>query len=41
MLNKELQEKLTALIVHHLNPDFIVLLGSYAKGTAHDARDIE
>lgn len=41
MLNNELQEKLIALIVPHLNPDFIVLFGSYAKGTAHDESDID
>lgn len=41
MLNQELQEKLIKTIQHKVNPDFIILFGSYAKGTMHEESDID
>lgn len=41
MLNKELQKNLTDVIIQHLDPDFIILFGSFAKGSVHDESDID
>lgn len=41
MLAKELQNKLIETIKQHVNPDFIILFGSFAKGTTHDESDID
>lgn len=41
MLTKELQQQLIETIKHQANPDFIILFGSFAKGTAHDESDID
>lgn len=41
MLTKELQNKLIETIKQHVNPDFIILFGSFAKGTTHDESDID
>lgn len=41
MLSKELQNKLIETIKQHVNPDFIILFGSFVKGTMHDESDID
>ena len=41
MLTKDLQNKLIETIKQHVNPDFIILFGSFAKGTTHDESDID
>ena len=41
MLNKEVQQQLIAIIKQQLNPDFLILFGSFAKGTTHDESDID
>lgn len=41
MLNKEIKEQLITIIKQRLNPDFIILFGSFAKGTTHDKSDID
>lgn len=41
MLTKELQQQLIEMINQHIQPDFIILFGSFAKGTMHDESDID
>lgn len=41
MLTKDLQQQLIETIKQHVHPDFIVLFGSFAKGTIHDESDID
>ena len=41
MLSKELQQQLIDTIQQQLNPDFIILFGSFAKGSVHDESDID
>ena len=41
MLNEELKSTLINEIVKKLNPAFIVLFGSFAKGTTHAGSDID
>src|SRR5690625_1893890 len=40
MLREEVRKRLVDIITEKLNPDFILLFGSYAKGTAHAESDI-
>lgn len=41
MLTKELQEKVIQTIKQQVDPDFIMLFGSFAKGTIHNESDID
>lgn len=41
MLKEELQKKLVDKIILDTNPAFVILFGSFAKGTTHDASDID
>jgi len=41
MLQAEIQEQIIALLKNKLNPDFIILFGSSAKGTVHDMSDVD
>lgn len=41
MLTNDLQQKLIQTIKQHVNPDFIILFGSFAKGTVHDESDLD
>jgi len=41
MLNKELQKQLIETIKQQVNPDFIILFGSFAKGNTHKDSDID
>src|SRR5690625_81497 len=41
MLREEVRKRLVDIITEKLNPDFILLFGSYAKGTAHAESDID
>lgn len=41
MLNELLQQKLINTIVQSINPDFIILFGSFAKGTSREDSDID
>ncbi|MEE1132812.1 MAG: nucleotidyltransferase domain-containing protein [Caryophanon sp.] len=41
LLHPELQQQLIACIKQHVQPDFILLFGSFAKGTARDDSDID
>lgn len=41
MLTKELQQQLIETIAQRVNPDFITLFGSFAKGTAREDNDID
>lgn len=41
MLEKNIQNQLIKLIQTRVNPDFIILFGSFAKGTNRDDSDID
>ncbi|MCM3077765.1 type VII toxin-antitoxin system MntA family adenylyltransferase antitoxin [Brevibacillus invocatus] len=41
MLNKELQEQLIETIKQQLNPNFIILFGSFSKCLIHEESDID
>ena len=41
MLTKELQQQLIEIIKLRINPDFIILFGSFSKGTMHEESDID
>ena len=41
MLREEVGKHLVDIITKKLNPDFILLFGSYAKGTTHADSDID
>ena len=41
MLTKDTQRQLIETIKQHINPDFIILFGSFTKGTMHDESDID
>ena len=41
MLNQEIQQQLIEALKQHVQPDFILLFGSFAKGTARDESDID
>ena len=41
MLTKELQEQLIKTIKQQVNPDFIILFGSFTKGSMHNKSDID
>lgn len=41
MLTKELQEQMIEMIKQQVNPDFIILFGSFAKGSVHNKSDID
>lgn len=41
MLKEELQKKLVDKIILDTNPAFVILFGSFAKGTTHDESDID
>lgn len=41
MLTKDLQQKLIKTIKQLVNPDFIILFGSFAKGPVHNESDID
>lgn len=41
MLKHDIQDQLIKHIQTELNPDFIILFGSYAKGTNHAESDID
>lgn len=41
MLSQEIQQQLIESLKQHVQPDFIILFGSFAKGTARDESDID
>ena len=41
MLQAEMQEQIVSLLRENLNPDFILLFGSFAKGTTHNESDVD
>lgn len=41
MLKQEIQQQLIETIKEHVQPDFIILFGSFAKGNARDESDID
>lgn len=41
MLNQEIQQQLIESLKQHVQPDFIILFGSFAKGTSRDESDID
>ncbi|MER1998447.1 MAG: nucleotidyltransferase domain-containing protein [Lysinibacillus sp.] len=41
MLNQEIQQQLIEALKQHVQPDFILLFGSFAKGTAREDSDID
>ncbi len=41
MLTEDLQQQLIETIKQQINPDFIILFGSFAKGTVRDESDID
>lgn len=41
MLNNEIKEQIIEKLKQQLNPDFIILFGSFAKGTIHEESDID
>ncbi|MEO4052992.1 nucleotidyltransferase domain-containing protein [Solibacillus sp. CAU 1738] len=41
MLNEETQKQIIEKLKQQLNPDFIILFGSFTKGTAHAESDID
>lgn len=41
MLEEDIKSKLINKIVKKVNPSFIMLFGSFAKGTAHEKSDID
>ncbi|WP_203364013.1 nucleotidyltransferase domain-containing protein [Bacillus sp. REN10] len=41
MLSKEIQAQIIEKLKQQLDPDFIMLFGSFAKGTAHKDSDID
>lgn len=41
MLNREVEQQLIQTIIEQLNPAFIILFGSFAKGTAREDSDID
>lgn len=41
MLNIEKQKQIIEKLKQHLDPDFIILFGSFAKGTTHAESDVD
>lgn len=41
MLQAEIKEQIVLLLQEKVNPDFIVLFGSFAKGTNHEDSDVD
>ena len=41
MLQAEIQEQIVLLLQEKVNPDFIVLFGSFAKGTNYEESDVD
>ncbi|MDM5332144.1 nucleotidyltransferase domain-containing protein [Ureibacillus composti] len=41
MLEEEIQAQVIKKLKQHVNPDFIMLFGSFAKGTAHEKSDLD
>lgn len=41
MLKNDVQNKIIKIIVEKVNPSFIILFGSFAKGTVHDESDLD
>ncbi|MGN7478594.1 type VII toxin-antitoxin system MntA family adenylyltransferase antitoxin [Solibacillus silvestris] len=41
MLRPEIKEQIIAILKEKLKPDFIILFGSFAKGTVHNESDVD
>ena len=41
MLSEEIKKELVAMLNERVNPSFIIIFGSYAKGTAREDSDID
>lgn len=41
MLKQEIKERIIEKLKKEINPDFIILFGSFAKGTIHEKSDID